>query len=170
LLASYSSIGRPAARQVTELSYLDLQTGDDVIEQHAIRRYCKGHYLRDLPDAAIEAFLGSESGARLAMNGGAIADVPAGATAYSHRDALLEFTTSAGWTDPGEDEARIESTRRYAAGLEPFASGTYVNTLAEKGDEALRRVYSTADLSRLTAVKRQYDPANVFHRTHNIQP
>ena len=172
LLATYSGIGRPVAQQVTELSYLDLQMGDDEIEQHAIRRYCKGHYLRELPDAAIDAFLasGNEVGARLAMNLGAIADVPPGASAYSHRDAQVEFTTSAGWTDPTEDETRIETTRRYAAGLEPFASGTYVNTLAENGEDALRLVYSTPDLTRLTTVKRQYDPANVFHRTHNIQP
>jgi hypothetical protein len=104
------------------------------------------------------------------MNGGAIADVPPGASAYSHRDALVEFTTSAGWTDPTEDEARIESTRRYAAGLDPFASGAYVNTLADPGPDALRTVYSTADLTRLTTIKRHYDPTNVFHRTHNIQP
>ncbi|MFC5265588.1 BBE domain-containing protein [Kribbella qitaiheensis] len=136
------------------------------------KAYCEGHYLRELPDAAIDAFLalGNEGGARLAMNHGAIADVPPGASAYSHRDALVEFTTSAGWTDPTEDEARIETTRRYAAGLEPFASGTYVNTLAEAGTAALRRVYSTPDLTRLTTVKSQYDPTNVFHRTHNIQP
>ena len=172
LLASYSSVGRPVAQQARELSYLDLQMGDDEIEQHAIRRYCKGHYLRELPDEAIDAFLapGSEVSGRLCLNSGAISDVPAGASAYSHRDALVEFTTSAGWTDPTEDEARIETTRRYAAGLEPFASGSYVNTLAEKSSDALRQVYSAPDLTRLTTVKRQYDPTNVFHRTHNIKP
>jgi FAD/FMN-containing dehydrogenase len=75
---------------------------------------------------------------------------------------------SAGVLEPGR--ARIRTTRRYAAGLEPFASGTYVNTLAQAGTDALRRVYSTPDLTRLTTVKRQYDPTNVFHRTHNINP
>jgi hypothetical protein len=170
LLASYAAIGRPVKQEVRELTYLDLQTGDDEIEQHAVRRYCKGHYLPALPDAAIDAFLapGNKVGARLAMNGGAIADVPPEASAYSHRDALLEFTTSAGWTDPAEDESRIAATRSYAAGLDPFATGAYVNTLADP--DALDRVYSAPDLARLTTVKRHYDPENVFHRTHNIRP
>ncbi len=172
LLTSYSKIGRPVAQEARELSYLDLQMGDDVIEQHAIRRYCKGHYLRELPDEAIDAFLapGNQVSARLSMNAGAIADVQPGASAYSHRDALVEFTTQTGWTDPTEDQARIATTRHYAAGLDPFASGSYVNTLAEKSADALTRVYSTPDLTRLTTIKRQYDPTNVFRRTHNIQP
>ncbi|GAA1600831.1 FAD-binding oxidoreductase [Kribbella sancticallisti] len=172
LMTAYSGIGRPTARRVRELTYLDLQTGDDEIEQHALRRYCKGLYLRQLPDQAIDAFLapGHEIGARLALNGGAIADVPPGASAYSHRDALVEFTTSAGWSDPAEDATRLAATRTYAAGLEPFSSGSYVNTLSDDGTASVRRAYSTADLTRLATIKRQYDPTNTFHRTANIQP
>ena len=172
LLPSYAGIGRPVAQHARDLSYLDLQMGDDDIEQPKIRRYCKGLYLREFPDRAIDAFLASSNklGARLTLNGGAMADVPPGASAYSHRDALLEFTTSAGWTDPTEDETRVDATRAYAAGLEPFASGSYVNTISDDDATAVHRAYSTADLTRLTGVKRQYDPANVFHHTHNIRP
>lgn len=172
LLPAYSGIGRPVAQHARELSYLDLQMGDDDTERHQLRRYCKGLYLREFPDRAIDAFLapGNEMGARLTMNGGAMADVPPGASAYSHRDALLEFTTSAAWTDPAEDEARVGSTRTYAAGLEPFASGSYVNTISDDDATAVRRAYSTPDLTRLAAVKRQYDPTNVFRHTHNIRP
>lgn len=172
LQAQYAELGRPTKERSTELSYLDLQMGDDEVEQHAKRRYCKGLYLRELPDQAIDAFLdqSSEVSARLALNGGAIADVPAGASAYSHRDALVEFTTSAGWTDPAEDERRIGAVRKYAAGLNPFASGSYVNTISDDDATAVRRAYSTADLTRLASIKRQYDPTNVFHHTLNIRP
>lgn len=175
LLASYARIGRPVTRRVRELSYLDLQTGDDEAEGHALRRYCKGHYLRALPDAAIDAFLAWDDdpfrpGARMTLNGGAIADVPDGDSAYSHRDALAEFTTAAGWIDPVEDEARIAAARQYAAGLEPYASGVYVNTIADEDDALLGRVYSSDKLTRLRELKRRYDPANVFRRTTNIRP
>ncbi|TDO44936.1 FAD/FMN-containing dehydrogenase [Kribbella sp. VKM Ac-2527] len=175
LLASYSRIGRPVAQQVRELSYLDLQTGDDDVEGHAMRRYCKDHYLRELPDAAIDAFLAWDNdpfrpGARMTLNGGAIADEPDEDSAFSHRDALVEFTTAAGWTNPAEDGPRIAAARRYAAGLEPYASGAYVNTFADQDDSALRRAYSPAKLARLRDLKRAYDPANIFHRTTNIRP
>jgi FAD/FMN-containing dehydrogenase len=175
LLEAYEQIGSPIATQLQEMTYLDLQTKDDDDEGHALRRYCKGLYLRSLPDAAIDAFLAWSGdpfrpGARMTLNGGAISDVPDEASAFSHRDALIEFTTSAGWTDPDQDADRIAAARTYAAGLEPFASGVYVNTVSDPGDGVLKSVYSPAKLARLQTVKRTYDPANTFHLTQNIRP
>jgi FAD/FMN-containing dehydrogenase len=167
LIPSYRAIGKPADCRIRELSYLDLQTRSDDDERHALRRYCKGHYLRSLPDAAIDAFLALDNnpGARLTLNGGAVADVPDGATAYSHRDALVEFTTGDDWTDPGEDAARIAAARTYAAALEPYTSGSYVNTIADNDAAAVHRAYSPETLTRLRQIKHSYDPDNVFHRT-----
>jgi FAD/FMN-containing dehydrogenase len=174
LLAAYRSIGTPVAQRVEELSYLDLQTEDDDVEGHSVRRYWKGHYLRQLTDEAIEAFLdrgnGAYPAARLTLGGGAISDVPAEDAAYSHRDAQLEFTAATGWTDPAEDEARMAAARKYAAGIEPFASGAYVNALSDEGASGVRRAYTSAKLARLIELKRRYDPDNVFHLNQNIRP
>jgi hypothetical protein len=54
-------------------------------------------------------------------------------TAFSHRDALVEFVAVANWTDPAEDQPRISAARRYAGAVEPFASGVYVNALGDEG-------------------------------------
>jgi FAD/FMN-containing dehydrogenase len=174
LLAAYRAIGRPVAERVEELSYLDLQTGDDDVERYAVRRYQKGHYFRELSDPAITAFLdrgdGSYPSGRLTMNGGAIADRPDEDSAFSHRDALVEFSSGSAWTDPAEDEAQMAASRAYAAGLEPYTSGAYVNTLTDEGIAGVRRAYAPAELARLTAVKREYDPGNVFHLNQNIDP
>ncbi|GAA1610380.1 MULTISPECIES: FAD-binding oxidoreductase [Kribbella] len=166
LLPSYQAIGRPIRQAVRELSYLDLQTQSDDDERHALRRYCKGHYLRSLPDAAIDAFLSRDlPGARMTLNGGAIGDVPDDATAYSHRDALVEFTTGDDWTDPAEDADRISAARAYAGTLEPYTSGSYVNTLADDDPAAVHRAYSAEKLTRLRDLKSAYDPANTFNQT-----
>ncbi|WP_053174844.1 FAD-binding oxidoreductase [Nonomuraea sp. SBT364] len=174
LLSAYRSIGRPVAEHVRELSYLALQTAGDDAEGHAFRRYWKGHYLRRLTDEAIEAFLdrgdGTYPAARLTLNGGAIGDVPDEDTAYSHRDAQIEFNTSAGWTDPADDHARMTAARKYAAGVEPFASGAYVNALSDEGASGVHRAYTPAKLARLRELKRTYDPDNVFHLNENIRP
>jgi hypothetical protein len=107
------------AEQVQELSYLELQTMDDERQRPGLlRRYWKGHYLRDLDDAAIQAFLsrGDDDGGgepallpsgSLQSHGGAIAAVGEDETAFGHRDALVEFVAVAGWTDPAEDQARM---------------------------------------------------------------
>ena len=179
LLATLRALGRPIAERVVELSYLELQTMDDTLEGHALRRYWKGHYFRSLPDEAIDAFLlrGTRdgSGARLPYAslqsfGGAIADVPDADSAFSQRDAMFEFITSARWSDAAEDEERIAAARRYAASLEPFASGVYVNAVSDEGATGVARAYRPAKLARLRALKSAYDPDNVFHLNQNIEP
>ncbi|HLK00963.1 MAG TPA: FAD-dependent oxidoreductase, partial [Streptosporangiaceae bacterium] len=89
LLPELRALGRPVTETVTEQSYLDLQRQDDTPQGHARRRYWKGHYLSDLSDQAIDALVGSRTGASvpnasLQAYGGAIADVPDSDSAFSH--------------------------------------------------------------------------------------
>jgi FAD/FMN-containing dehydrogenase len=166
------SLGRPLERRVQELSYLDLQTREDTPQGHAQRRYWKGHYFRDLSDGAIEALLAHDPSvaAGLQAYGGAIAEVPDDATAFSQRCAAFEYVGAARWTVPAEDEARIAAARESAARLAPFATGVYVNVLGDEGAAGVRRAYPPAKLARLTALKDEWDPENVFHLNQNIPP
>jgi FAD/FMN-containing dehydrogenase len=179
LLPGLRALGRPAAERVLDLSYLELQRMSDSVQKHALRRYSKGHYLRELPDGALEAFLGrgavSDSddflpNAGFQAYGGAIADVPDQDTPFSHRDALVEFGAGTSWADPAEDDVRVAAARRCAAALDQYASGAYVNFVNDEGAEGVLRAYSPEKLARLTAVKTAYDPDNVFHLNHNIKP
>jgi FAD/FMN-containing dehydrogenase len=169
------------AERVQELSYLQLQTMED--ERHRpglLRRYWKGHYLRGLGDAAIQAFLsrGDNDGGDPALlpygtlqsYGGAIAAVGDDETAFGHRDALVEFVAVAAWRDSEQDRARMAAARRYGAAVEPFASGVYVNDLTDEGQAGIRRAYGLDTLARLAALKDRYDPGNLFHLNHNIRP
>jgi hypothetical protein len=157
---------------VVEQSYVDLQGRDDSPQGHALRRYWKGHYLPALPDAAIEVLLAHDPsmGASLQTHGGAIADVPADATAFAYRDTAFEYMGAAGWTDAAEDAARMATVRACAARMEPFASGAYVNALSDDGASGVRRAYPPAVLARLTALKDAVDPDNVFHLNQNVRP
>jgi len=176
LLPEVRAVGRPSGERVTPMTYLELQSRDDVVDGHARRRYSKGHYFRALTDEVIDAMVAVTDfgqfapGVGLQAYGGAIRDMPDDDTAFSHRETAFEFGASTGWTDPGEDAERIGAARSYAATLEPFASGVYVNVLGDEGAAGVRRAYSAEKLARLTAVKDAYDPHNVFHLNQNIQP
>jgi len=184
LLQAMRALGRPAGERVQELPYLELQRRSDSVQQHALRRYSKGHYLKELPDEALEAFLARGAGPREAENergellpnvglvayGGAIADVPDEDSPFSHRDALVEYGAGTSWSDAAEDQDRVAAARRSAAALSPYASGAYVNFLSDEGADSMLHAYSAEKLARLTAVKDAYDPENVFHLNHNIKP
>jgi FAD/FMN-containing dehydrogenase len=175
---SMKALGKPLTERVIELSYVDLQRIDDTPQGHALRRYWKGHYLREFSDDAIEALLqrrtdsptGGLPNVGLQAYGGAIAEVPDQETAFAFRDTAFEYVAASRWTDPAEDDTRIALARRTAAALDPFARGQYVNTLSDEGAEGVRRAYPPDKLARLTALKDKYDPHNVFHLNHNIRP
>jgi FAD/FMN-containing dehydrogenase len=177
-LPTMRGIGAPRDESVRPMSYLELQSIGDANHLHGRRRYAAGHYLTELSDAAIDAFLsrgadGDWSGAAAAgfqAYGGAIGEVSNEDSAFSHRNALVEFFGGQTWTDPAEDEARMASARAFGAVLAPYASGVYVNALFDEGEAGVRRAYGDAKLARLAEVKRQYDPENVFHLNQNIPP
>ena len=177
LLHDFRALGRPTATNIAEMSYVDLQRREDTVERHSLRRYSKGHYLQQFPDAAIEAFVhrgapdgGFRPNVGLQAYGGAIADVPDEDAAFSHRATVFEFGTGTSWTDTADDQTRIAAARRSAAAMEPFATGVYVNALSDEGAEGVRRAYSPEKLAKLVALKTAYDPHNVFHLNQNIQP
>ncbi len=175
---SMKALGRPLTERVVELSYVDLQRIDDTPQGHSLRRYWKGHYLRELSEDAIEALLqsrreppgGGLPNIGLQAYGGAIAEVPEQDTAFAFRDTSFEYVAASRWTDPAEDDRRIALARRTAAALDAFAQGQYVNTLSDEGAAGVRRAYPPEKLARLTALKDKYDPQNVFHLNNNIRP
>jgi hypothetical protein len=180
LLPQLRSLGRATGETVKEMSYLDLQTRYDAPQGYSYRRYSKGHYLDELPDAAIDALVAAmandpadavrPNSVSLLSYGGAIADIAEEETAFSHRKAKFEYAASLRWDDPDEDDDRMAAARRHAAYLDDFANGEYVNTMTETGGTGLKRAYSDRQLARLTAVKDTYDPDNAFRLNQNIAP
>lgn len=179
LLPAFREVALPVAEVIGESTYVELQSQGDESYRHDLRRYWKDCYLRDLTDEAIEAILGRggppgeggmQANAAMLGMGGAIAEVGPGESAFSHRDAGFEWITDTGWEDPGEDDMRMSACRRYAAAVDPFSIGTYVNALSDEGAAGVKRAYPPETLARLTALKDRYDPDNVFHLNHNVTP
>ncbi len=176
------AIGPTELEGVAEMSYPALQGIADERHHHGLRRYSTGHYLTELPDAAIEAFLGRglpaganpdwgrQPGSGFQAHGGAIADIGPAESAFSFRDTLVEWSGGATWADPTEDAERMAATRRLAQAIQPFASGVYVNAIAESGSDVVGRAYRPGQAARLADLKRAWDPDNVFHQNQNIRP
>ncbi|WP_433466745.1 FAD-binding oxidoreductase [Spirillospora sp. CA-128828] len=111
------------------------------------------HLYADLPDPLIAAIAaGDASGIEVRHWGGAMARPGADAGPVGHRDVPFSLTIDGSDTD-----------------LAPYATGgSFLNFLHDTSRTA--SAYTPENFRRLREVKRAYDPQNVFHRNHNIQP
>ena len=102
--------------------------------------------------------------------GGALARVDDAATAFNGRGAGHTFNI-AGITAGAEgfDEER-EWARDFWSALSPHHTSVYVNFLMEEGQERVRQAYGPEKYDRLRALKRRYDPGNLFRLNQNIPP
>lgn len=101
--------------------------------------------------------------------GGAVSRVPDDATAYAHRQAELMIVTTSAGPKPVVEAARPALEAIWAK-LTPHVSGAYANFLASATEQDVAAIYPREVYNRLAAVKRQYDPGNLFAGNHNVRP
>ncbi|WP_327639995.1 FAD-binding oxidoreductase [Kribbella sp. NBC_00482] len=101
--------------------------------------------------------------------GGAVAQVADDATAYAHRQAELMFVTMTVGPPPVIEATRPAREQLWNT-LSPHVNGAYANFLSEAEDTDVAAVYPAKTYERLAAVKREYDPENVFAGNHNVRP
>lgn len=74
------------------------------------------------------------------------------------------------WISPNDDATNVAWARDLWSALRPFSSGVvYVNNLGDEGGERVRAAYG-GNYARLAALKKRYDPDNVFSLNQNIRP
>ena len=108
--------------------------------------------------------------AQLRVLGGAVARVPADATAYAHRTSPIMVNIAAFYDGQADREVRAAWVNEVTAILNQGNDGAYVNFLADEGPERVRAAYPGATWDRLAAVKAAYDPDNVFRLNQNVPP
>ena len=102
--------------------------------------------------------------------GGAGARVPAEATAYAHRASRIMLNVAAFYEGEADKAVRQEWVDDLVRTLRQDDRGVYVNFLVDEGEDRIRAAYPGRTWDRLAAVKRRYDPDNVFRRNQNIPP
>jgi len=178
-LAGLRSSAPTLSDSIQPTNYLATQRMNDEATRWGHRFYMKSAFLPSLPDALVAAWAGRLDSVPEGANGEfsvwsfgrAIAAVPDEATAFTGRDAGFWAAVEILWDDPVLDDACRAWTRSAIADATEYASaGRYVNDVAEVGGDLVRSIYGDAKHERLVALKRAWDPDNVFRLNQNIRP
>ncbi len=102
--------------------------------------------------------------------GGAVARVDQNETAFNGRHAGFTFNINGNSEFAEGFEREREWARAYWSALGPYHTSVYVNFLMEEGEERIRQAYGAEKYDRLKALKRKYDPTNLFRLNQNIAP
>jgi FAD/FMN-containing dehydrogenase len=167
----------PLTTTIGSAPYLDVQTAHDLAFAWGGRSFINGHYANDVRPEALDELVElvdtapGEGTFSITALGGAIGRVPEDATAYAGRESVYDLSADATWSDAAGDYANAEWCRRALAVVEPDrALGAYANGNSDVGPDQSRRIYGDAKLARLAALKRTWDPDNVFHVNPNVDP
>ena len=170
----------PLFEFVTPMPYVELQQPLDEANAWGFYCYDKSCYLDDISDGVIAAVTEHLSQKKSPLS------------------QLLFFRLDEAYCEAGEDDTAFGGRRTpqfavFIVGVCPTAEvlsaerawarslwealrphsagiGAYVNAMSEFEDDRVRAAYGPAKYVRLAAIKREFDPGNVFHRNANIEP
>ena len=179
-LVPIRDFGPPVVDTFAPTTYLEAQHANDAPMEWGHRFYMKSGFLQSLPEELVDrcveqiAQAPAEGDRSLSIWtwGRAIGRVADDATAFTGREAEFWISAEAQWDDPHADDENVAWGRTAMAAIERFTmAGRYVNDVAESGDDGIvRSVYGDAKYERLVALKRAWDPDNVFRLNQNIRP
>lgn len=167
----------PAFDGLGEAPYPALQSTFDALYPKGLQWYWRGDFFRTIEDGAIEAHARfaeelptMHSAMHLYPIDGAVHRVGQSDTAWAYRDVNFSQVIVGVDPDPANAEALKRWTVNYSEATHPYsAGGAYINFMMDEGGDRVRATYGP-NYRRLTEVKAEYDPGNVFRVNQNIAP
>ena len=118
----------------------------------------------------LEGATGTMAVTQLRVLGGAMARVPADATAFAHRERRIMANVVAMYERADEQPVHEQWVAGLADELSQGDSDAYVGFLGDEGEQRIRGAYPGSTWDRLAAVKATYDPGNLFRLNQNVLP
>ena len=180
LVAPIRKAVAPLFELVTPIPYVALQQLFNESAVWGSLGYEKALYLDELSDAAI-AVIGEHVPKKssplsfcptFTLSGAYCTPGDADTAFGGSRSAGYVFNITAATADRKVYEADRTWVRNFWDAMRPHATGSggYVNFMVEADEDRVRASYGEAKYQRLTRIKADYDPDNVFHLNVNVKP
>jgi hypothetical protein len=167
----------PVDDGIQPMPYTMLQSARDEGLPSGRLHYWKSGWLREVTDGAIDTLLrflpqmpSSASSVGLQQLHGVASRVAPSATAFPHRTEQYDFLILSQWSEATDSDRNLQWTRALFEAMRPhLEASVYVNNLGDEGPGRVRAAYGE-NYPRLAALKRAYDPDNLFRANQNIDP
>jgi len=174
-LAPFRGLTTPITDMLKPMPYPDLYPPEDPSyrPKAVVRNMFLDHVDREVAITILDTLEASDAQMRvvqLRVLGGAMARVPADATAFAHRGARIMANVAVFFEGADDKALRTAWATDFAAALKQGDAGAYVNFLGDEGAERVRAAYPAPTWERLVAVKTKYDPQNLFRLNQNVPP
>ncbi|HKG35405.1 MAG TPA: FAD-binding oxidoreductase [Solirubrobacterales bacterium] len=167
----------PAGVLLAEMPYADMQCAID--DPPGYRNWWSAEYLPELSDEALGAY--DARSAQMPVPSPSLhTAMPLGGAVTRNADlSPLAFRREAKWTihplalweDPADDEQAIGWARGVIGAMKPHSLGAvYPNFIGDEGQSRVAAAYGPDNYRRLAEVKAEFDPDDVFHLHHGIEP
>ena len=177
-LAPFKDWGSPLIVEVGRMPYPVMNTLLDAGYPAGSLNYWLSSFTRGLPDELIDVMVERFASVPSPMTGillehfhGAVTRVGVTDTAVPHRAEGWNVLIPSVWMDSAETDENIAWTRETHSAFSPhLEDARWLNYLGDdQGTDAVQAAYGP-NYDRLLDLKRRYDPENVFHHNHNIDP
>jgi FAD/FMN-containing dehydrogenase len=177
-LAPFKNWGSPLIVEVGRMPYPVMNTLLDAGYPAGALNYWLSSFTRGLPDELLDTMVERFASVPSPMTGillehfhGAVTRVGVADTAVPHRTKGWNLLIPSVWMDPTATDENIAWTRETHRAFSPhLEEARWLNYLGDdQGADAVQAAYGP-NYDRLLDLKRRYDPENVFHHNHNIDP
>ena len=173
-----AALPKPIIDWAQPMPYTAIQTLFEPLLPKGLQWYWKGDFVKDLPDAAVDAYIAHAgklptvlSGVHIYPVDGAVHRQRKDATAWGYRDAAWSMVIFGVDPDPAKAPVLKQWAQDYWAAVHPFnLAGAYANFMMEDEGEARVKAAYGENYDRLAALKKKYDPNNLFRVNQNIRP
>jgi FAD/FMN-containing dehydrogenase len=174
-VAPFRALAEPVADLLRPMPYREMFPDEERPRLAAMARTMFAGRLGSRQGGAILERIGESSAimatCEIRVLGGAMARVPAEATAFAHRESRIMINVGAIYDPSTTDRSEhVAWARGLAAELDDGDPGAYAGLLDDEGPERVRAAYPGATWERLARVKATYDPDNLFRLNQNIPP
>ena len=175
VVAPFRALATPYADMLRPMQYPEMYPPEEG-EYHPVaanRTMFLDHVTRSDAELILDRLqrsTGSMTVTQLRALGGAMARVPSNATAFAHRKSRIMANLAALYEKPDEKDIHEAWVTEFFSSLQQSDKGMYVNFVGAEGEAHIRAAYPNGTWERLSQIKAQYDPTNLFRLNQNISP